>query len=162
MLRPAAAADAPAALELIREGFASYRAFGIPGWEPPDEPMHGFAERLAAGWGAVVEDGGEVVGFGAFEQALEHPRAGAEVPGLAHVWAVFVTQTHWGTEVATTLLAALTEEIGRQGYIEARLFTPAPQARARRFYAREGWHEAGEPVHVEALGLDMVELRRPV
>jgi GNAT superfamily N-acetyltransferase len=162
MLRPATVADVPEAYVVVREGFASYRSFGLPGWEPPDEPMHEMEARLASGWGAVVEEGGEIVGFGAFEQAREGPREGPELPGLAHVWAIFVRETHWGAGVATALLEAVTAEIARRGYAEARLFTPALQARARRFYAREGWTERGEPFAVEPLGLDMVELRRPV
>ena len=47
-----------------------------------------------------------------------------------------------------------------QGFTEARLYTPALQARARRFYAREGWTERGESFWVGELGLDLVELRR--
>jgi GNAT superfamily N-acetyltransferase len=162
MLRPATTEDAAAALAVVREGFASYRSFGIPGWEPPAEPMHDMELRLAGGWGAVVEEDGEVVGFGAFEQAREELREGPEIPGLAHVWAIFARETHWGAGVATALLAAVTAEAARQGFAEARLFTPALQARARRFYAREGWSERGEPFAVEPLGLDMVELRRPL
>ena len=162
MLRPVTLDDVPAAKEVVREGFASYRSFGIPGWEPPEDPMHEMDERVANGWGVVAEEDGAIVGFGAFEQARESAREGPEVPGLAHVWAIFVRETHWGTGVARALLAAVTAEIARQGYEEARLFTPALQARARRFYAREGWTEVGEPFAVEALGLDMVELRRPV
>lgn len=162
MLRPATPVDVPAAEALMREGFASYRTFGIPGWEPPDEPTHGLAERLEAGWGTVATDAGQIVGFGAFGQALEGARSGSEIPGLAHVWAIFVRETHWGAGVATAVLAAVTGEARRQGYAEARLFTPALQARARRFYAREGWSERGTPMWVEVLGLDMVELRRPL
>lgn len=162
MLRRATAADVPEALEVIREGFASYRAFGIPGWQPPEEPMHGMDERLADGWGVVAEDDGRIAGFGAFEQALERVREGPEIPGLAHVWAIFVRETHWGAGIAGALLAAVVGEARRQGYAAARLNTPALHARARRFYAREGWSERGEPVHVEALGLDMVELFRPL
>lgn len=162
MLRPAAAADVRAAREVVAEGFASYRAFGVPGWEPPADPMPEMDARLAGGWGFVVEDGNAVVGFGAAEPAREEPREGALVPGLAHVWAIFVRETHWGAGVASALLAAVLAESGRRGFAEARLFTPALQARARRFYAREGWAERGAPIHVEALGLDMVELRRPL
>lgn len=160
MLRPATIEDVPAAKEVVREGFASYRAFGIPGWEPPEEPLNEVEARLAGGWGAVVEEDGEIVGFGAFEQARESAREGPEVPGLAHVWAVFVRERHWGTGAASVLLEAVTAEITRRGFAEARLYTPARQARARRFYGREGWREIGEPSAVDALGLDMVELRR--
>lgn len=162
MLRPATVEDVPAAKDVVREGFASYRSFGILGWEPPEDPMHEMEARVAGGWAVVAEDAGAIVGIGAFEQAREGVREGPELPGLAHVWAIFVRETHWGTGVARALLEAVTAEIARRGFAEARLFTPALQARARRFYAREGWTEAGEPFAVEALGLDMVELRRPL
>jgi GNAT superfamily N-acetyltransferase len=162
MLRPATAADVPAAAALIEEGFASYEAFRLPGWAPPADPMPGLASRLAEGWGVMATDGAGVVGFGAFEQARAQAREGPPVPGLAHVWAIFVTEPHWGTGVATRLLSAVTEEAARQGYREARLFSAALQRRARAFYAREGWSERGEPFPVEAIGLDMIELRRPL
>ena len=35
------------------------------------------------------------------------------------------------------------------------------QARARRFYAREGRREAGAPSPEASLGLELVEMRRP-
>jgi GNAT superfamily N-acetyltransferase len=108
----------------------------------------------------VAEERGEVVGVGAFEPAREPPRHGPHVDGLAHVWAIFVTESRWGTGVAAALLDAVTAEMAGRGYREARLFTPAAHARARRFYAREGWAERGEPVPVPELRLDMVELRR--
>jgi hypothetical protein len=40
-----------------------------------------------------------------------------------------------------------------------RLFTPVAQARARRFYEREGWRPRGEEFHVAALGLVLIEYR---
>ena len=41
-----------------------------------------------------------------------------------------------------------------------RLFTPAAQARARRFYEREGWALARPPAFDERIGLDIAEYRR--
>lgn len=161
-LRSATTDDAEAGWGLMREGFEHYRSFGIEGYAPPEQPVEDFAARLGArgAWGTVAVDGGAVVGIGAFEPAREQPREGPLVEGLAHVWAIFVAGTHWGTGAGTALLGAVTGEIHRQGYAEARLFTPARHARARRFYAREGWTERGEPFAVAELGLDMVELRR--
>ena len=48
-------------------------AFGVPGWEPPAEPMsRAWSERLARRLGRRVRGRRrQVVGFGAFEQALE-------------------------------------------------------------------------------------------
>jgi hypothetical protein len=47
-----------------------------------------------------------------------------------------------------------------RGFTAMRLFTPADQARARRFYEREGWTVAGAPFTHEDLHLSMVEYRR--
>jgi GNAT superfamily N-acetyltransferase len=162
-LRTATADDAPAGHALMTEGFEHYRTFGVAGYRPPADPPEKFAERLAAdgAWGVVAEAGGRIVGIGAFEPARTGVVEGELVPGLAHVFAIFVTEPSWGDGTATALLAAVHAEIARRGYAEARLFTPAPHGRGRRFYAREGWREVAE-IHVEALGLDMVELRRPV
>jgi GNAT superfamily N-acetyltransferase len=54
--------------------------------------------------------------------------------------------------------AAITEARGR-GYARMRLFTPAAQVRARRFYEREGWVQAGEEFHSPGPDLVIVEYR---
>ncbi len=41
-----------------------------------------------------------------------------------------------------------------------RLHTPSGQARARRFYEREGWQAAGAHAADAVLGLETVEYRR--
>ena len=60
-------------------------------------------------------------------------------PQLGHLLMLFVRQAHWGTPVARTLHAAMLEAAAERGFTELRLFTPAGQRRARRFYEREGW-----------------------
>lgn len=160
MLRPAGPQDAAAAHAVARAGMSTYTAFAGPGWTPPADTPEMIAARLARGWGVLAEHRGEAVGFGAAEAAREQSRAGALVPGLAHVWAIFVAEAHWGTGLAARLLTAVLDEAAGRGFAEARLHTPALQARARRFYAREGWRETGGPQWVAATGLDLVELRR--
>jgi len=164
MLRPATAEDVPAAWALTRAAFDQYHSFGIGAYVPPEESVEDFGARLGArgAWGVVAEAAGELAGIGAFEPAREQAKSGPLVDGLAHVFAIFVAEPHWGDGTATALLDAVVAEIGSRGYAEARLFTPAAQTRARRFYAREGWLERGPPVPVAELGLDMVELRRPI
>ncbi|MEJ7783898.1 MAG: GNAT family N-acetyltransferase [Solirubrobacteraceae bacterium] len=164
MLRPATADDVPAAWALTRAAFEQYHSFGIEGYTPPEESVEDFGARLGAcgAWGVVAEAADEVAGIGAFEPAREQAKSGPLVKGLAHVFAIFVAEPHWGDGTATALLDAVVAEIRSRGYAEARLFTPAAQTRARRFYAREGWSERGAPVPVAELGLDMIELRRPI
>ena len=158
-LRPATAADAEAAHAVCRRGLAVYERFGVPDYRPPTETEHDLRARLAIGWGCVAEHEGAVIGFAAAEAAREEVRTGPLVPGLAHVWAVFVDEPRWGDGTAGALLRAVGAEGRARGFTEGRLFTPALQARARRFYAREGWTEQGPPELVEHLGLELVELR---
>ena len=66
--------------------------------------------------------------------------------------------SHFGGGVATALMQALVGEAVRRGYEEMRLFTPAEQHRARRFYEREGWREVGRGEETP-LGFPVVEYR---
>ena len=56
-----------------------------------------------------------------------------------HFRHLFVRRPFWGSGVAVELHAEAVAEMRRRGIRTARLFTPADQARARRFYEREGW-----------------------
>ena len=160
--------DAQAAHEVTMSGFRTYHAFAPAGWQPPaDMGAEGATKRLArdGAHGVVAVDAGEVVGFAAYEPAREETDEGFGGPliaGLAHVRALFVAESHWGQGVATRLLAVLTDHIRRAGFVEARLFVAAGQARARAFYVREGWRDATEPFLVEKLGLELIEMRRSI
>jgi GNAT superfamily N-acetyltransferase len=72
---------------------------------------------------------------------------------------LFVRPSHWGTPVARDLHAAMVEAAAGRGFTGLRLFTPAGQRRARRFYEREGWRAVRE-FHAPHLELDVVEYRR--
>lgn len=159
-LREATTADAEAAHAVCERGFAVYESFGVEGYRRPDESAEDIRSRLSRSWGFLAEHDGAVVGFAAAEHARTEVRTGERMPGLAHVWAVFVDEPHWGDGTATALLATVLARARERGFTEARLYTPVLQARARRFYAREGWAERGEPQLVEPLGLELVEYRR--
>lgn len=168
-LRPVAPEDAQATHEVTMAGFATYHTFAPPGWEPPaDMGADGALQRLArdGAYGVVALDAGVLVGFAAYEPAREETPdegfSGPLIAGLAHVWAVFVAESHWGRGVATGLLSDLTDHIRTAGFREARLYVAAGQARARAFYAREGWRETTAPFPVEKLGLDLIEMHRSV
>ena len=165
-LRRATAADVDVISEIVVEGFGTYRDFAPEGWEPPNrlELAMGMAMRLPdpAWWCLVAETDGVLGGTVAFMPASQHRRA-SEEPGLAHLLNLFVRPPLWGTGLARRLHAAAVGEATARGFTAMRLFTPAAQERARRFYEREGWAPAGEP-HVEADvgGLEIVEYRRPL
>jgi putative acetyltransferase len=56
---------------------------------------------------------------------------------------IFVDASARGTGVATALLRAGEAEIRNAGYPQAWLAVVAGNARARAFYARQGWRDAG-------------------
>ena len=79
---------------------------------------------------------------------------------LAHLRQLFVRTAHWGSGLATRLHAAAIDEATARGFATMRLFTPAAQARARRFYEREGWALARPPAFEGHIGLEIAEYRR--
>jgi predicted N-acetyltransferase YhbS len=164
-LRPATPSDAEQLAAIVTEAFEGYRAFAPPGWEPPDEDgaPDRLRERLASDdvWCLVAEEDGEVAGHVAFVPARAHPYPSAD-PALAHVWQMFVRPRWWGTGLAANLLSEAVREAGARGFTSMRLFTPAAQARARRFYEREGWTAAGEPTDALDFGMPLVEYRRAI
>jgi GNAT superfamily N-acetyltransferase len=80
------------------------------------------------------------------------------VPGLVHLRHLFVLEPWWGTGLAKELHDRAVAAMRERGWQHARLFTPAQNARARRFYEREGW-KAGTPFWEPGLQLETVEYR---
>jgi GNAT superfamily N-acetyltransferase len=89
--------------------------------------------------------------------AGEEPRE--PIPGLAHLWLLFVAPEHWGNGLAGGLLAWAQAGMIDVAYDAARLWTPAGQARARAFYERRGWRPSGREHFSKELGLPLVEYR---
>ena len=79
-----------------------------------------------------------------------------------HMRNLFVDADRWGGGLATALHDAGVGAAAQRGFTAMRLFVATGQARARGFCAREGWREAGPPFFEPALGLELVEMRRPV
>ena len=162
--RPAEPGDVAAITALSAEVFEGYRTFAGPGWDPPDVEREAetLRRRLSApdNWVRVSVDEGEVVAVCGFAAAEPRPNLVTPHEGTAHVWAVFVTRSHWGTGVAARLLGAAVQEMQARGFRRARLVTPEGQARARRFYLREGWREVAPPFYEPLLALSLVEFAR--
>jgi GNAT superfamily N-acetyltransferase len=169
--RRAGSGDLDALLANVAAGLATYAAFAPPGWRPASTftDRDREAEILAdpATWAllALVDD--VPVGHVAFTPARERAAGEAHVawqarslvPGLAHLRQLFVLPDSWGHGVAPVLHDAAICEMRTRGYESARLFTPAAQARARRFYERRGWRAVDEASNEES-GLTLTEYRR--
>ena len=160
--RPAEPGDAAQIAALTVEGMATYREFAPAGWAPPNVAggRAQIAESLARPdvWALLAEHGDVVVGH-----VATIPAEGSRVPtteqGLLHLWQLFVTRAWWGSGLAVELHRAAVADATARGFRAIRLFTPAGQLRARRFYEREGWELAGEPFFEPALGLELTEYR---
>ena len=164
--RPATLDDVPELAETVHLGFESYRAFAPRGWDPPPEAIERarIADRLplADAWCRIAEAGGAPAGHVALLAARERTAERAPIPGVAHLWMLFVREPWWGSGLARRLHGMAIEEAAARGYEAMRLDTPAGQARARAFYEREGWATDGVVAFEPMLGLELVTYRRAV
>jgi GNAT superfamily N-acetyltransferase len=163
--RSAEPGDVEEIVRTMELGFESYREFMPAGWAPPPAEPETVRERLTdpAVWCLVAEAKGAMAGHAALMPAARAGFFPDPDPALAQLWQLFVREQHWGSGIATSLHRAAVEEAARRGFSTFRLFTPAAQARARRFYEREGWSAAGPPFADEDLGgMELVEYRRPL
>lgn len=156
-LRFARATDAPAMARTMALGFATYAAFGPAGWRPPD-PQTGEEPQIRARLGdrhtrcLFAEAFGEPAGHVAwFPDRQRHG---------AYLWQLFVRPRWFGTGLAAGLHDAFVERAAAEGWGRARLLTPAAHGRARRFYARRGWHTDGAPQEERGFGMPLVVLVR--
>jgi GNAT superfamily N-acetyltransferase len=164
--RKAKPPDAAALTSVLAEAFETYREWAPDSWNPRielgDQEAWEFTERLSRPdyWGLVAEADGRAVGYVVLRQGLtiEEPRQ--PIPGAGHIWQLFVRPAWWGSGLAARLLEQAVGEARRREYTELRLWTPRDNARARAFYAREGWRATGRTRYGPDLDLDLLEYRR--
>jgi GNAT superfamily N-acetyltransferase len=161
-IRPATIEDAQTIAEIVIESDDTFATFAPPDWERPS-----FESELAKArglfdssdrWVRVAVVDAEIAGYAAFVAAALTRMPTAD-PGLAHLGRLFVRRAHWGTGVATALHREAIAAATAEGFSAIRLFTPSLQARARRFYEREGWCAVAE-MPESPLGLPLIEYRR--
>lgn len=126
------------------------------------DDAEGFSRAYEASWDAAL---GAIAGrplrdFSPFEERVERFRAAfAQLPPGAGAWvaerdgeivgvavragselrSLYVVPEAWGTGVAQALTHAALAAIAADGHPEATLWVVEDNARARRFYEREGW-----------------------
>ena len=160
--------DAAALARVTIEAFATYREWASPGWQPLDQPGRHEADLLAERLALpeyrsfVAEVGVEPVGYVVLRPAVTTGGDPQPIPGLAHIWHLFVKPGWWGRGVARRLHDEAVDEARRWQCDAMRLWTPRDNARARAFYVREGWRETGEEHYSDQLDLLLLEYRRPV
>ena len=158
-LRRATPEDQPAITAIVQAGFETYREFAREGWVPPDESAHEQQsmdeladERVFA---AVAEADGRAVAHVRWVPATTASPDG-HLPDV-HFRHLFVLRAYWGTGIAVRLHELAVEAMRERGVRTARLFTPADQARARRFYEREGWTLRVDRYFDPKIDFDIVE-----
>jgi GNAT superfamily N-acetyltransferase len=146
----------------VADAFLGYRVFAPAEWQPP--PASEQASVLqgwiadADFWGELASEEAALAGHATFIPARRSLRAAPD-PSLAHLGHLFVKPEYWGSGVAAELLARAVAAANARGFTGMRLFVPVGQARARRFYAREGFVAVGEPFEF-GLGLPALEYQR--
>jgi GNAT superfamily N-acetyltransferase len=130
-LRPATTNDAEAIADIWHRGWRDGHLGNVPDALAAHRTPESFVVRTAAHLPdttvAVVR--GEVAGF--------------IMVGGDEAEQVYVSAAHRGAGVAAVLLAEAERQIAAAGFAEAWLAVVPGNARARRFYEREGWHDAG-------------------
>ncbi len=161
-LRRATIADAEPLARGVIEGVEDYPSFAPPGWTAPsiDAELKHSREALADPdvYCLLAESKGGLVGQITILPAARAPHP-VDDSSLAHVSNLIVRRDYWGVGLASKLHDAAVEAAVGRGFTEFRLFVAAGQARARRFYEREGWLRAGDPFDEPVWGLTFVEYR---
>jgi len=161
-IRRATSADAEPLAQGVIEGVEDYPSFAPPGWTGPSfqaELKH-VREALADAevYCLVAESASGLVGQITLLPATRasHP---VEDSSLGHISNLLVRRDYWGAGVASALHRTALEAADARGFTELRLFVASGQARARRFYEREGWLPAGDPFDEPVWGLALIEYR---
>lgn len=143
----------------VADAFVGYRVFAPGDWQPP--PASEQASVLQGWiadpdfWGELACEERALAGHATFISGARSVRPAPDA-SLAHLGHLFVKPEYWGSGVAGELLAHATGAAAGRGFARMRLFVPVGQARARRFYAREGFVAVGEPFEF-GLGLPALE-----
>jgi ribosomal protein S18 acetylase RimI-like enzyme len=131
----------------------------------PDEAVAGFdvarnQERWRSWLGAsprprsatfVVEDAGEVIGFGGVGPCRDEPADG-------ELYSIYLHPSCWGRGVGRALLGRAEESLQASGFRSAILYVLEGNERAIRFYEAAGWEQDGSKVD-EFAGANVTELR---
>ncbi len=90
-------------------------------------------------FGFVTEVDTKIVGFILAMDGRLEDGAGAVIPELCHIAAVFVAPLFWNRKIGTLLMAKLLAAARERSYLRAQLWTQDYNVHARKLYARHGF-----------------------
>ena len=161
LIRPAQPEDALAVARLhVRSWQAAYRSLLLDDYldqlRPEDRAArydfsHSDPQKP---YTQVAESKGQIVGF-----ATNTPARDPDCTGLGELLALHVAQEQWGLGVGRQLAASARHRLIERGFTEAVLWMLEGNARADRFYRKEGWLPDGNHRCDEIWGIALSELR---
>lgn len=86
----------------------------------------------------VATEAGAICGF-----ATVAPARDPDVPDHGELCALYVDPDWWGRGIGATLVSAARARLAAQGFRDAVLWTLKGNARAERFYLKDGWVPEG-------------------
>ncbi|WP_305783583.1 GNAT family N-acetyltransferase [Symbioplanes lichenis] len=145
-LRPATTDDVPALAALWHTGWHDGHAGHVPDELLPFRTAESFVPRTAEriDRATVALHDGEPAGFTVVD--------GEEVEQ------VYVAAAHRGTGVAAILLSDAEQRVAAAGHEKAWLAVAPGNARARRFYERQGWSDGGGFSYTAEAGASTIEV----
>ncbi len=131
-------------LEIRAEARARIAEAKLPIWKHDYPLLDMLREDIQNGWGRVVEEDGEVLGYAALHISEEEYPAGTFKRGnLLSFGRVMVADKAQGKHVATFLVSEMIEETRRRGFAGLGIGVDACNERALRLYTRRGFVREG-------------------
>jgi GNAT superfamily N-acetyltransferase len=161
LLRPAEPADDAAVARVhVRSWQLAYRGLlpdeYLDGLQPEDRvPHYTFGDRVPGRpLTTLAIERGEISGF-----ATTGPSRDGDRPDSGELYALYVDPACWDLGVGRALIGCAREHLMREGFAEAHLWVLDGNARAERFYRRDGWAPDGLRRPEELWGVIVHELR---
>lgn len=90
-------------------------------------------------FGFAIEIDTKIVGFVLAMDGRLDDGAGAVIPELCHIAAVFVAPAYWNRRIGSRLLTTLLAAARERSYLRAQLWTQDYNVNARKLYMRHGF-----------------------
>ena len=164
-VRPAGPDDAAQIATVhVRSWQAAYRGLlpqdYLDQLDPTDRLKRWQDTVLGADWprdGVIVAAlDGKICGFAVFGPTRD---TDGDPRRIGEIAAIYLLPAAWGKGIGRSLMADALGYLAAAGYVQATLWALESNARARRFYAKDGWVEDGAVKQDGSRGFPIAEVR---